>query len=276
MENENIHLSKNLLLPVLQARVDELDSVIKNLVKRVNAAPSGQLSISPHHGKYQFFHVTPETGAKGKFITKENLSLARSLAQRDYEKKSLGILENLSKELNRCLKKCSEFEIEQLWDSLHPARRELVEPIALTDAEFLKRWRAVDYKPKSFDASVPTLQTANGERVRSKSEVIIADTLQRFEIPYRYEFPYTMKQGNRRIVVHPDFTCLSRRTRQEFIWEHFGLVDDVDYAENMVNKIDLYQDNGIVAGKNFLMTMETREKPLSSKNVARLVREFLL
>lgn len=276
MENEIIHLSKDLLLPVLQTRVDELDCAIKSLVKKAKSAPSGMLGISPHHGKYQFFHVTAETGAKGKFITKENLSLAKSLAQRDYEKKSLVLLGKQSKLLNHCLEKYSEFEVEQLWDSLHPARREMVEPLTLTDDEFLKRWRAVEYKPKGFDADASVLLSVGGDRVRSKSEVIIADTLQRFDVPYRYEFPYVLKQGCRRLTVHPDFTCLNKRTRQEFIWEHFGLVDDTNYAENMVKKVDMYQENGFAMGKNFLMTMETREKPLSSKNVARLVQDFLL
>ena len=42
-------------------------------------------------------------------------------------------------------------------------------------------------------ADAPLLETSRGERVRSKSEVIIADTLDRLKIPYRYEFPHQLK-----------------------------------------------------------------------------------
>ena len=118
MENEIVHLSKDSLLPVLQARIEELDKVVKLLVKRQKAAPTGMLGISSHQGKFQLFHVDSGTSAKGKFITKDNLSLARSLAQRDYEKKTLVLLKRQSQELNRCVNKYCVDELEQLWGAL--------------------------------------------------------------------------------------------------------------------------------------------------------------
>ena len=49
--------------------------------------------------------------------------------------------------------------------------------------------------------------TIKGERVRSKSEKIIADELYRYQIPYKYEFPLTLATHNRNIQLYPDFTA---------------------------------------------------------------------
>ena len=40
--------------------------------------------------------------------------------------------------------------------------------------------------------------------------------------------------------LHPDFYCLNLRTRQEFAWEHFGMMDDPDYASTTAEKLRLY------------------------------------
>lgn len=110
--------------------------------------------------------------------------------------------------------------------------------------------------------------------MRSKSEVIIADTLFRHNIPYRYEFPITLKRSNsddiRRdfgssITLYPDFLCLNTRTRTEFYWEHFGLMDDPAYSNNAAGKLRLYTENGILAGRNLIITMETQTEPFLYK-----------
>ena len=73
------------------------------------------------------------------------------------------------------------------------------------------------YQGKPFDASLPKLYTSREERVRSKSEIIIADTLSRESIPYRYECPLHIPDvGN----IYPDFTVLNVAKRKELYWEH--------------------------------------------------------
>ena len=64
--------------------------------------------------------------------------------------------------------------------------------------------------------------TAKGERVRSKSEKILADYFYSRKIPYHYEKPLHLRGYG---IVYPDFTLLSRKTRREVYWEHEGLVE---------------------------------------------------
>ena len=157
--------------------------------------------------------------------------------------------------------------------------------MTLTDDQYAARWQDVSWTGRPFAPDAPYICTAHGERVRSKSEVIIADTLLRYNIPYRYEFPITLKRINpddiRRdfgssITLHPDFLCLNTRTRSEFFWEHFGLMDDPDYSKNAAGKLRLYTENGILPGRNLIITMETQTEPPSIKALEKLIEELLL
>ena len=141
----------------------------------------------------------------------------------------------------------------------------------------LKPWKR---KPFAEDAS--KYFTANEECVSSKSEGIIADALLRHGVPYRYEFPlklraeHTAGRKNSEATFHPDFLCLNLRTREEFFWDHFGMMDDENYSNNAAGKLNLYAENGIYPGRKLIITMETQNEPLNTKTVDKLIKEFLL
>ena len=110
----------------------------------------------------------------------------------------------------------------------------------------------------------------NGERVRSKSEVIIADALERSGIPYKYECPRELSDGGQR--VYPDFTCLNLRTRKEVLWEHLGMMDNPEYASMAVKKFSSYLKNGFVLGVNLIVSMECSDKPLNQTEVRKIIQ----
>jgi len=53
----------------------------------------------------------------------------------------------------------------------------LIVPVTLTDAQYTEEWQNVSWQGRSFSDEAPGFTTVRGERVRSKSEIIIADTL---------------------------------------------------------------------------------------------------
>ena len=65
------------------------------------------------------------------------------------------------------------------------------------------------------------------------------------------------------------------RTRQEFIWEHFGMMDSPAYASRTVSKLKVFSENNILPGKNLIITMETADLQLSSRQVENLIKEYL-
>lgn len=97
-------------------------------------------------------------------------------------------------------------------------RRKLITPVTLETKDYAHEWQSIQYTPKPIGPAISNHLTDKGETVRSKSEVIIANTLARQQIPYRYEYPVKLKT----YTAHPDFYCLNLRTRQEYLWEHLG------------------------------------------------------
>ena len=278
MENVIEHLPKDCVLPLLRERIAELSAVEGMLSKRLSRAPAGVLNVSPHRGGFQYFRVTAKTGRKGEYIPERKMSLASAIAQRDYDAKMLAEIQRQRGVLEKCVAKYDVSVAENLYAQLHPARRSLVAPLVYPDDDFVARWSAVNYSGRGFDADGPMLMTARGERVRSKSEIIIADALFRRGIPYRYEYPHELllagARNRKRIVVYPDFTCLNVRTHREIVWEHFGMIDVPEYCQNMASKMEMYLMNGFCLGKNFVMTTETHDRPLNSMMVEAMLERL--
>lgn len=120
----------------------------------------------------------------------------------------------------------------------------------------------VEYQGKYFEERTSGFITEKGERVRSKSEKIIADKLYAMGIPYRYEYPITLANG---ICVYPDFTMLKMPERKEVYLEHLGLLDDELYLQLIWRKLNSYGENGIFIGDNLLITFESSRYPLNTK-----------
>ena len=279
-------LSPNQLAPLLEKRLAELQNLLFTKKKSYEKAPQGRIRISQNGGHPEYYLVTERGSLRGKYLPHSQKTLARQLAQKDYDARLIKLLQKEISALQNYMKQTSNGRaIPELYDSLCPARRSLITPVTLTNEQYAARWQDVSWKGRPFASDAPYICTARGERVRSKSEVIIADTLFRYNIPYRYEFPITLKRSNsadirrdlgRSITLYPDFLCLNTRTRTEFYWEHFGLMDSTEYSNNAAGKLRLYTENGILAGRNLIITMETQTEPPSIKALEKLIEEFLL
>jgi hypothetical protein len=129
-------------------------------------------------------------------------------------------------------------ELSQPWRS-ETARR-------LTDLFAAPRPVLVDPnqsgQPERFDGHVMHV-TASGVVVKSKNEVIVAGILDEVA-PGRwaYETPLIGTDGR---TVRPDFT-IQRADGSVVLWEHLGLMDDIDYARKWGLKLDWYAANGFL------------------------------
>lgn len=279
-------LSPNQLAPLIEKRLAELQNLLFTKKKSYEKAPQGRIRISQKGGHPEYYLVTERGSLRGKYLPHSQKTLTRQLAQKDYDARLIKLLQKEISALQNYMKQTSNGRaIPELYDSLCPARRSLITPAILTNEQYAARWQDVSWTGRPFAPDAPYICTARGERVRSKSEVIIADTLFRYNIPYRYEFPITLKRINsadirrdfgRSVTLYPDFLCLNTRTRTEFYWEHFGLMDDPAYSNNAAGKLRLYTENGILSGRNLIITMETQTEPPSIKALEKLIEEFLL
>ena len=109
--------------------------------------------------------------------------------------------------------------------------------------------------------------------MRSKSEKILADYFFRNDIPYKYEKPLLLKGYG---TVHPDFTLFAPKLRKEIYWEHEGRMDDPVYARSAVKKINLYESNRIYVGERLILTYETEDSVINTRDVMCKLERYLL
>ena len=115
-----------------------------------------------------------------------------------------------------------------------------------------------------------TMLTASGEKVRSKSEVILADRLAGNGLEYYYEPGILLGEQ----VFHPDF-LIRLPGREDFVlWEHRGLTEAA-YLQSWNEKILLYRDQGILEGSNLFVSYDTADGGLDSYGIQRRIEAFL-
>lgn len=259
------------LREALRKKERELTEIIVQTNKSLRDSPSGQLRISNNGGTARYYYRTQETDGlfhNGKYIRKEEKRLAYLLAQRDYERDLIKTAKRQLDSIQMLLKNYDTDELQKVYESISTCRKELVIPKVVSDERFAEQWEQVTYQGKPFGDGSPEIYTEKGERVRSKSEKIIADMLYRKQIKYRYESPLTVRGMG---TVYPDFTILNVKKRQEIYWEHLGMMDHSEYCERALYKISCYIKNGICLGDRLLISYETLKRPLETAVIEQMI-----
>lgn len=271
MEKSSAELKKS-----LEERKEYLEEMLKNALKqneKLNSLTPHRIRVQKHGSGYQYYIRSDEKDTSGKYMKKEQKNLIKQTLQKEYLQKSIQIIKRELTILNQYLEKASPILVESYYENMNAGRKIMIDPLELDDNEYVKRWLSVPYKGKGFLQNMPEYYTQNMERVRSKSEIIIANTLARFNIPYRYEYPLDVKGMG---TVFPDFTVLNVRKRKEMYWEHFGLIDDAEYRENAMRKVSIYEQNGIYLGDKLIITCESMERPLNVRELERKIEKYLV
>ena len=79
--------------------------------------------------------------------------------------------------------------------------------------------------------------TLKGDKVRSKSEVIIANLL--YENNINYEYEKKLYYSNNK-WIEPDFTIILSDGR-EIYWEHLGMIGTESYDKRWIEKLEIYE-----------------------------------
>ena len=252
---------------VLTKELQDIKELKKTVEKSLKKCPEGSLVVSKSNGVIQFFQKTSTAQTKGKYLNKQKGKLISALAQKDYDKALLKELQKQEMEIEKALNLLPKENVIQVFEKQVSARKELINPHIVSDDTYRKEWETVSYVGNRYHDENLKFVTEKGELVRSKSEKIIADKLYAMGIPYRYEYPLQVAWG----VVYPDFTILQVRTRKEIYLEHFGMMDNPEYCENALRKLQELASVGVVMGKNLIATFESTTVPLDTK----LLGEYL-
>lgn len=262
----------NSAIPELEKRARLLEIAISQANGQIKNAPAGGLKITIKGNSLQCYHRTDISSTGGAYIPKEKIRTAYELAQKDYNQK---FVKEASRELsiiNRYLSSTESANIESIYASMGKGRKQLVTPLIEDFDSYAEKWLKREYASGHFEPGSPEHYTDKNERVRSKSEIEIANALNNFGIPYLYEFPIEIYG----VQYRPDFHCLNIRTRKEIIWEHYGMMDDISYARDNIDKLYTYESAGYMPGDNYIVTFETSRKPINIKVIKRVIEHYLI
>lgn len=253
----------------LEKELKRLNKIIAFVKQHIDDTES-KLGFSPTRGTMQYYTILKD--GKKQYLSKRQPQRLKNFAFQFYLSKLLDIAQKQKQILTTFIKEYNPLACYEVYDNLHTDLKNYILPCVLNNKEFAQKWAEKKYETKGIKDGERFYITENGEKVRSKSELTIANKLFIKGIKYRYEQPHYMKGFG---TVYPDFTILNAQTREEIIWEHFGLMNNPQYVQNSLKKLQTYADNGIFPGHGLIVTYESEEVSLDTNTLDTIIQELI-
>ena len=260
------------LIRLLEKRQMVLAELIEKKSSFLKQAPEGGVKVLKRKNSFEYYWRKEPKG-KREYLQKKDIETAIELAQKDYDEKVIMIIKKDLKKIEDYLGYLQSDMLTDIYTNMVPGRRILIDPVYLPEDEYILKWKSVDWDKMPFDESVGAYYSDGGVRVRSKSELLIANALEKYDIPFRYEFPVNLRNAGK---VRPDFYCLNVQTRKEYIWEHFGMMDNIAYSNKNIQKIEDYEISGYTLGDNFIATFESSQHPINTNIIKSKIHTYLV
>ncbi len=254
-------------------RYQELLNARQELENSSVKALPGKIHIVSSAKRTQFYLREESSDKSGKYISKSDEGTIKQYLQKAYNEKALKLLNLEVSNLEKLLKHSEEInkKVQDLYSDNPNEVKKYIVPIDVSDDEYANMWANKSFIGKAYNDELPYYETDNKERVRSKSELNIANALYKYGIPYKYECPLRLSNGK---VIFPDFTILDIKARKEVYWEHRGMMDDRQYATDSVMRIKTLMKNGVYLGKNLIITEETSTNPLGTDEIEMMIKKY--
>lgn len=253
------------------------------LEKKIATMPQGQLRCQKNRGKYFKCFVAggeDSDGVHQVYLPRKNRKQAVKLAEKAY----------YEAKLKACHHEIMGLEAYQKYHTMLPeeAGNALMQQIGFRDLlagsfnekhqyrlipgtdQTFEEWRNEAYQHNPYAPETLKIETGLGFRVRSKSELLIANELNAKNIGFRYEACLIINGQEK----YPDFTILHPITGRKYVWEHFGMMDDPAYLRRATAKITDYLSSGYIPNINFIMTFETASEPLGADLVRAIIHHY--
>lgn len=237
--------------------------------RKLQVLPAGKLVCCNQAGKYQKWYR--RDGEKKYYIPKKNRILAEQLALKKFLTAQLADLENEMRAIQFYLRHYPAAKQAEMLLTEKSFPTELLASSFTPLSQSLSAWMHAPYEKNPYHPEL-LIHKIGELTVRSKSEAMIATALLAHQIPFRYEC--ALQLGGK--VVFPDFTIRHPQTGEAYYWEHFGLMDYSDYAQNACAKVQLYTSCNIIPSIHLLTTYETKAHPLTTEMIEKVIAYYFL
>ena len=240
-----------------QKEIEYEKKLAQDYRRKIKTLPGGCLNCK----RTEYYLVENKT-RKQTYIPKKQGDVVDEIKLRKRLEISISVLENNITAQEKMLMKYRPYEFDDIEKIIPKVYR----------TESVPAGEKVNIKEgiKLFDDGVIHL-TSFGLKVRSKSEVMIAEFLKSRKVEFEYEKPLVLKDTlGERVTVHPDFT-FTNRYGDKLYWEHFGLRGSQKYRTDTLKKIETYIINGIMPSVQLITTAENADGSIDAGVIMRTI-----
>lgn len=256
------------LIKELEKRKRFLERVISQLEFNLSKYPEGTIQCIRQYENKNSIRFYRHSDRKDIYLSERtDKSMIKKLLQKKYEIKAL---EHYSKEL-KIINRLLLIKNKGVDESIPDYAKQYIHKIEYSLSEKIHGFNENEHGSSSSRTGQYRVTTKEGVLVKSKAEQIIADELYDNGIPFRYELGLRCADQSFR---SPDFTIMSPSTGKVFYWEHFGMIDNPEYARDMVDKMNSYSLSQIIPGDNLILTVAD-ERKLDVKGFTNQVRRVI-
>lgn len=236
--------------------------------KEEKGLPPGGLSAYEKKGKRYYISVVGKDKIKKcEYLGNSSNIRVQQLQKKYFLNKSIQAIESNIKWMEKFIVHYKNTDPNFMQANFPKAYQSLPENCYDLAGTFnLRQWASKEYRKSKEYPEHLRHKTKQGFLVRSKSEVIIANSVADRGLFCRYEEVLYLKDGTR---LFPDFVIANPKENRLVYWEHFGMLFDEEYQEKMVWKIKKYIENGIVPGVNLIITFDDQDGNIDSMMIER-------
>lgn len=265
MEERNVYL--NNLVQMYKHQLNEQRRELKDM-------PNGYLTIRNDLKQPAYVWTRRRTATGGikydrRIITGRDV-LVRQLARKKYLEKSVKLLAEEIHRIDGFLKESRSPTPDNIMKLLPKSYSTLSEDLFFPKRRDANKWAEGPYPQNTLYPEEKIHTTGRGLKVRSKSELFIADKLDTFLLSYQYDGIIHFED----YAFSPDFMIPTIEGMK--YWEHCGKMADPKYRKRNQWKLTMYDKMGIVPWKNLIVTYDSEDGGLDLRIIEAEIRNKLL
>ncbi len=229
---------------VLQKMLAGLENRLQKANQELGKLPRGRLTREKRGNSFIFFHVMNENNKRVRKAITKDLKRIQALARKAFLQKETALLQSNIHQIKKTLAAYRPMSFDDVITTLP-------QYIAEYAAEKPSAWSDEPYNQSTYMPERKVHTTSRGLKVRSKSELLIAEKLHEHGVEFRYE--QILSIGN--IDFAPDFT-IRTRSGKTIYWEHCGMTNNSQYMNAHKRKLEVYGQAGIFPWKNLIVTYD--------------------
>ncbi len=252
------------------ADLESQEALAKQYRYRLQQLPEGKLSTSTIKGTAYYYKLIQ---GKKLYLGKADCEEVKLLQTRAHLSEALKRIEKNCTALHHLLEEYESVETDII-NCKVPKAYQLSQKIdyRFTDWVDPRAWGRAKYDKNTKYPEKLIHRTLKGERVRSKSEVIIADILFLKGVEYHYEENLTLGAE----TIAPDFKVAVASQRRFRRLEHFGMLSSSKYLEECLWKLRLYFSHKYVPWDDIIFTFEAQDGGIDAQTIGWIIDQFCL